>query len=71
MCQVYSYDGSLYSVYRRPSQWLSPGVSVFSRIVNLGQVSPPEKKELQRNKDKEEDENEKINETRDQPKPLR
>ncbi|KAG1925259.1 RUN and SH3 domain-containing protein 1-like [Pimephales promelas] len=56
---------------RRPSQWLSPGVSVFSRIVNLGQVSPPEKKELQRNKDKEEDENEKINETRDQPKPLR
>jgi len=39
--------------------------------VNLGQVSPPEKKELQRNKDKEEDENEKINETRDQPKPLR
>ncbi|XP_067305102.1 uncharacterized protein rusc1 isoform X3 [Pseudorasbora parva] len=56
---------------RRPSQWLSPGVSVLSRIVNLGQGCPPEKKELQRSKDKEEDENEKINETRDQPKPLR
>lgn len=56
---------------RRPSQWLSPGVSVLSRLVNLGQDSPPEKREPQRSKDKEEDENEKINETRDQPKPLR
>uniref|UniRef100_A0A672N6C3 Uncharacterized LOC107598429 n=1 Tax=Sinocyclocheilus grahami TaxID=75366 RepID=A0A672N6C3_SINGR len=56
---------------RRPSQWLSPGVSVLSRLVNLGQGSPPEKREPQRSKDKEEDENEKINETRDQPKPLR
>ncbi|XP_016347107.1 uncharacterized protein LOC107692542 isoform X3 [Sinocyclocheilus anshuiensis] len=56
---------------RRPSQWLSPGVSVLSRIVNLGQGSPPEKREPQRSKDKEEDEKEEINETRDQPKPLR
>lgn len=56
---------------RRPSQWLSPGVSVLSRIVNLGQGSPPEKRELQRSNDKEEDENENINKPRDQPKPLR
>ncbi|XP_058603196.1 uncharacterized protein rusc1 isoform X3 [Onychostoma macrolepis] len=56
---------------RRPSQWLSPGVSVFSRIVYLGQGSLPEKGEPQRSKDKEEDEKEEINETRDQPKPLR
>ncbi|XP_073703449.1 uncharacterized protein rusc1 isoform X1 [Garra rufa] len=56
---------------RRPSQWLSPGVSVLSRLVNLGQASPPEKREPQRSKDKEEDDNEKINETRDQPKPSR
>ncbi|XP_026084386.1 uncharacterized protein LOC113059915 isoform X3 [Carassius auratus] len=56
---------------RRPSQWLSPGVSALSRLVNLGQGPPPEKREPQRSKDKEEDENEKINETRDQPNPLR
>ncbi|XP_056330928.1 uncharacterized protein rusc1 isoform X3 [Danio aesculapii] len=56
---------------RRPSQWLSPGVSVLSRIVNLGQGSLPEKRELQRSNDKEEDENENINEPGDQPKPLR
>ncbi|KTF88015.1 hypothetical protein cypCar_00030004 [Cyprinus carpio] len=55
---------------RRPSQWLSPGASVLSRIVNLGQGSPPEKREPQRSKDKEEDEKEEINETGDQPKPL-
>ncbi|XP_059363554.1 uncharacterized protein LOC132102872 isoform X3 [Carassius carassius] len=56
---------------RRPSQWLSPGLSALSRLVNLGQGPPPEKREPQRSKDKEEDENEKINETRDQPNPLR
>ncbi|XP_052435389.1 uncharacterized protein rusc1 isoform X3 [Carassius gibelio] len=56
---------------RRPSQWLSPGASVLSRIVNLGQGSPPEEREPQRSKDKEENEKEEINENRDQPKPLR
>ncbi|XP_026140213.1 uncharacterized protein rusc1 isoform X3 [Carassius auratus] len=56
---------------RRPSQWLSPGASVLSRIVNLGQGSPPEEREPQRGKDKEENEKEEINENRDQPKPLR
>lgn len=39
--------------------------------MNLGQGSPTEKREPQRSKDKEEDEKEEINETRDQPKPLR
>ncbi|KAA0703097.1 RUN and SH3 domain-containing protein 1 [Triplophysa tibetana] len=56
---------------RRPSQWLSPGASVLTRIVNLGQDSPSENSELQRNTDKEKDENQTSKETRDQPMPLR
>lgn len=57
--------------HRRPSQWLSPGVSVLTRIVNLGQDTPSENCELQRNTDKEKDENQSSKETRDQPMPLR
>ncbi|XP_051577257.1 uncharacterized protein rusc1 isoform X3 [Myxocyprinus asiaticus] len=53
---------------RRPSQWLSPGISVLTRIVNIGQGFPSEEKDLQKSK---EDENEKSKETRDQPRPLR
>ncbi|XP_056618437.1 uncharacterized protein rusc1 isoform X2 [Triplophysa dalaica] len=56
---------------RRPSQWLSPGVSVLTRIANLGQDTPSENCELQRNTDKEKDENQSSKETRDQPMPLR
>ncbi|KAI7806446.1 uncharacterized protein rusc1 isoform X2 [Triplophysa rosa] len=56
---------------RRPSQWLSPGVSVLTRIVNLGKDSPSEKSELHRNTDIEKYENESSKETRDQPMPLR
>lgn len=59
----------LIRIHRRPSQWLSPGVSVLTRIVNLGQDSPSEKREPQRNTDNKKDENETS--TRDQPRPLR
>ncbi|XP_052003320.1 uncharacterized protein LOC127658201 isoform X3 [Xyrauchen texanus] len=53
---------------RRPSQWLSSGISVLTRIVNIGQGSPSEMRELQKCK---EDKNEKRKETRDQPRLLR
>ncbi|XP_051575458.1 uncharacterized protein LOC127453264 [Myxocyprinus asiaticus] len=53
---------------RRPSQWLSSGVSVLTHIVNIGQRSPSEKRELQKSK---EDKNEKRKETGDQPRLLR
>ncbi|XP_051980792.1 uncharacterized protein LOC127642093 isoform X2 [Xyrauchen texanus] len=53
---------------RRPSQWLSPGISVLTRIVNVGQGFPSEETDLQKCK---EDESEMSKETRDQPRPLR
>ncbi|TRY59489.1 hypothetical protein DNTS_017881 [Danionella cerebrum] len=60
-----SVSSNSLSTNRRPSQWLSPGVSALSRIVNLSQGS--QKTDLQQNKK----ENEQMNETRDQRMPLR
>ncbi|XP_066538984.1 uncharacterized protein rusc1 isoform X2 [Hoplias malabaricus] len=53
---------------RRPSQWLSPGISVLSRMTSGGHIFLPEKIEPVR---KGEIEKEKKEETGDQPKPLR
>nr|XP_055065724.1 uncharacterized protein rusc1 isoform X1 [Misgurnus anguillicaudatus] len=60
---------NLPTTIRRPSQWLSPGVSVLNRFVIRGQDPPSEKRE--RNTDEEKDENENCKKTRDQPKPPR
>ncbi|XP_065117315.1 uncharacterized protein rusc1 isoform X2 [Paramisgurnus dabryanus] len=60
---------NLPTTIRRPSQWLSPGVSVLNRFVNRGQDPLSEKRE--RNTDEEKDENENCKKTRDQQKPLR
>ncbi|XP_076826962.1 RUN and SH3 domain containing 1 isoform X4 [Brachyhypopomus gauderio] len=54
---------------RRPSQWLSPGITILSRMTSTGQNFLPEKIEPVRNMEKEmrKDEDKEM----DQPKPLR
>ncbi|KAI4874815.1 hypothetical protein NFI96_005352 [Prochilodus magdalenae] len=56
---------------RRPSQWLSPGITALSRMTSTGQAFLPEKIEPVRKGEKEKVKIEEKDETGDQPKPLR
>ncbi|XP_037392666.1 uncharacterized protein rusc1 isoform X3 [Pygocentrus nattereri] len=56
---------------RRPSQWLSPGITALTRMTGAGQAFLPEQIEPVRKGENEKVTNEEKDETGDQPKPLR
>ncbi|XP_035386820.1 uncharacterized protein rusc1 isoform X4 [Electrophorus electricus] len=56
---------------RRPSQWLSPGVTVLSHMTSTGHAFLPEKIEPGRQREKAMEKNEENKEKEYQPKPLR
>uniref|UniRef100_A0A8B9RDJ1 RUN and SH3 domain containing 1 n=1 Tax=Astyanax mexicanus TaxID=7994 RepID=A0A8B9RDJ1_ASTMX len=56
---------------RRPSQWLSPGITALTRMTGAGHAFLPDKIEPGRKEEKEKDRNEERKQADDQPKPLR
>ncbi|XP_062847806.1 AP-4 complex accessory subunit RUSC1 [Trichomycterus rosablanca] len=56
---------------RRPSQWLSPGITALSNLTSPGRTFLPEQIEPGRNEEREKEKNEGSKETEDTPKPLR